>query len=90
MAVLVLLGGCAHHAAVEDMANGQHTLTATADSGGVAGSHEAAVERANQYCGRSGQRSVIAAFYDRSQLGARGEHTSTLIFSCAAPQALQF
>lgn len=72
------------------MSNGQHSLTATADSGGVAGSHEEAVEQANDYCGRNGQQAIIGAFYDKAELGLRGEHTSTVIFSCAAPPALHF
>jgi hypothetical protein len=86
---LVLLGACAHPAVV-DMANGQHTLTVTADSGGVGGSHEAAIEAANEFCDHSGRQPVIASFYDKAELGPQGEHTSTLIFSCGAPRALRF
>jgi hypothetical protein len=89
LGTIALLAGCAH-TAVQAMSNGQHSLTATADSGGVAGSHEEAVEQANEYCARSGQQAVIGAFYDKAELGAGGEHTSTIIFSCAAPRALRF
>ena len=88
-AALVLLAGCTH-LAVQDMDNGQHTLTATADSGGVSGSHEEAVEQANDYCGKNGQQAVIGSFYDRSAPGPKGEHASTIIFSCAAPRVLHF
>jgi len=72
------------------MSDGQHSLTATADSGGTDGSHEEAVEAADGYCRKRGQQAVIGSFYDKAELGARGEHTSTIIFSCSAPKALQF
>jgi hypothetical protein len=91
LAVLTSLCGCAHPAVqVEDMSNGQHSLTATSESGGVEGSREAAVERANAYCDRNGQQPVIASFYDHGPVGAQGQHTSTIIFSCAAPRVLHF
>jgi hypothetical protein len=90
-AVVALLVGCASsNVQVQDMGNGQHSLTATAPSGGFAGSHEEAVEQANDYCGRSGQQAVIDGFYDKSALGAEGEHTSSIIFRCAAPRVLRF
>ena len=90
-AVLVLLMGCAHAPVqVQDMGNGQHSLSATSESGGVEGSREAAVERANAYCDRNGQQPVIASFYDHGALGTQGEHTSTIIFACAAPRVLHF
>src|SRR4029077_3650479 len=91
LAVFALVGGCAHPALqVQDMSNGQHSLSATSASGGLEGGREAAVERANAYCERNGQQPVIASFYDRSTVGAQGQHTSTIIFSCAAPRALHF
>jgi hypothetical protein len=83
------LGGCAQPA-VQDMRNGQHSLTATAPSGGFSGSHEEAIERANDYCARSGQQAVLDGFYDKPQLGPAGEHTTSLIFSCTARPKLQF
>jgi hypothetical protein len=89
LGILALLSGCTH-TEVQDMSNGQHSLTATADSGGVAGSHEEAVEQANGYCARGGQQAVIGAFYDKAAVGVHGEHTSTIIFSCAAPRTLHF
>lgn len=85
----VALAGCAHPS-VQDMRNGQHSLTATAPSGGFSGSREEAIERANAYCARSGQQAVLEGFYDKPQLGAAGEHSSSLIFSCAGPQRLHF
>lgn len=91
LAVLALVCGCAHPAVqVQDMSNGQHSLTATSESGGLEGSREAAVERANAYCGQNRQQPVIASFYDRSAVGTQGQRTSTIIFSCAAPRVLQF
>lgn len=86
---LLLLGACAH-VEVQDMGNGRHSLTATADSGGVPGSREEAVEEANDFCARSGQQAVIDGFYDKSGVSPRGEHTSSVLFRCAAPQALHF
>ena len=89
--MLVLLGACAHTTVpVQDLSNGQHSLTATAVSGGTDGSHEEAVEEANDYCRRSGQQAVIGSFYDKAEVGAQGEHTSTIIFSCSAPKTLHF
>jgi hypothetical protein len=85
----LLLAGCAH-TAVTDMGNGRHLLTATAPSGGYAGSREEAVEEANQFCGRNRQAAVTDGFYDKTELGAAGEHTSTILFRCAAPPALSF
>ncbi len=91
LAPLALLCACAHPAVqVQDMSNGQHSLTATSASGGVEGGREAAVQGANAYCERHGQEPVIASFYDRSGVGAQGQHTSTIIFSCAAPVVRHF
>lgn len=90
-ALCVVVCGCAHSPEpVQDMGNGQHSLTASSESGGVEGSRESAVERANAYCGRRGQQPVIASFYDHGAVGAQGQHTSTIIFSCAAPRVLHF
>lgn len=85
----VALPGCAPES-VQNLRNGQHSLTATAPSGGHSGSREEAIERANAYCARSGQQAVIDGFYDKPQLGAHGEHSSSLIFSCAAAPKLHF
>jgi hypothetical protein len=85
----IAFGGCAH-IDVQDMGSGQHSLTAVSASGGFYGSHEEAVERANDFCRRSGQQAVIDGFFDKSASGPNGEHTSSVIFNCAAPQHLQF
>ena len=82
----LLLSACEHPLPVEDMGGGQHSLTATASSGGYYGSREAAVQEANDYCSRSGQRAVTAGFYDKAEIGAHGEHTTSIIFTCAAPK----
>jgi hypothetical protein len=89
MLAALLLAGCAH-TEVQHMANGQHFLTATAPSGGFYGSHEEAVERANDFCGKHRQAAVIDGFYDKSQPGPLGEHSSSVIFRCAAPTMLHF
>jgi hypothetical protein len=84
------LAGCAHRPDIQDLGNGQHCLSAVSPSGGFSGSHEEAAERANEFCRRSHQRAVIDGFYDKSGVGPAGEHTSSIIFSCAAPRSLQF
>ncbi len=89
LGAVFLLAACAH-VQVQDMGNGRHSLTAVSPSGGFAGSHEEAVERANDYCGRSRQRAVIESFDDRPGVGPNGEHTSSLVFTCAPPAALHF
>jgi len=89
-AVVVLVAGCTHHPQVQEMGNGQHSLTATAPSGGFDGSREEAIEEANDFCHRSGQQPVIDGFYDKSALGPLGEHTSSIIFRCGPPHTLHF
>jgi hypothetical protein len=90
IAVLIaLLGGCTH-LQVQDMGNGQHSLSATAPSGGFDGSREAAIQDANDFCNRSGQQAVIDGFFDKSALGPLGEHTSSIIFRCGPPHTLHF
>jgi len=93
MLVFVLAGlafvSCAH-VEVRDLGSGQHSLTAEAPSGGYAGSHEEAVQKANDYCTKFHQAAVIDGFYDKPGIGALGEHTSRIIFRCAAPKTLHF
>jgi hypothetical protein len=86
LAAALVLIACEHQPQVRDMGNGQHSLTATSSSAGYYGSHEEAVEEANEYCAHSGQRAVTAGFYDKSQVGLQGEHTTSIIFTCAAPK----
>jgi hypothetical protein len=86
---VALMLGCAH-VAVRDLGEGRHTLTAVASSGGYAGSHEEAVEQANEFCGHSRQTAVIERFEDSPTIGSQGEHTSSAVFTCAAPPVLRF
>ncbi len=89
-AVAVSLVLACNHLEVRDLGNGHHSLTAVASSGGYAGSHEEAVEEANAFCGHSGQTAVIDRFEDAPALGPLGEHTSSAVFTCAAPAVLDF
>ncbi len=75
---------------VAAIGNGRYALVAVSPSGGYAGSHEEAIERANDFCGRLHQQAVIDRFNDQPQLGPQGEHTSSVVFMCAAPRALRF
>jgi hypothetical protein len=88
-AAVLLLAACAH-TDVTDMGQGRYSLTADAPSGGFSGSHEAAIERANDFCGQQGRAAVTDGFYDHSVLAADGTHSSTILFRCAARQALKF
>jgi hypothetical protein len=89
VAIVGLLAGCTQQP-VQHMGNGQHSLSATAPSGGFDGSREAAIEAANDFCNKSGQQPVIDGFYDKSALGPLGEHTSSIIFRCGPPHTLHF
>jgi hypothetical protein len=86
---VLFLAGCTHLDVV-DMGSGRHALTAVSPSGGYAGSHEEAVELANDYCGKSRQTAVIEGFDDKPGVGPLGEHTSSVVFTCAAPTQLHF
>ncbi len=84
-ALSCLLFGCARtHTDVLDLGVGRHSLNATAPSGGFYGSHEAAVELANDFCGKSQQQPVIDGFYDKAEIPPDGAHTSSIFFRCAA------
>jgi hypothetical protein len=86
-----LLFGCAPtHMDVLDLGAGRHSLNATSPSGGFYGSHEEAVELANDFCGKSHQLPVIDGFYDKSEIGPHGEHTSSIFFRCAAPRTSRY
>jgi hypothetical protein len=87
---VLLLAACATHTDVRDAGNGRHALVAVSSSGGYNGSHEEAVERANDYCSRLRQTAVIEGFEDEPGVGPEGEHTSSLVFTCVAPKALHF
>jgi len=86
LAATMLLAGCAHQPPVQDMGSGQHSLTASSSTAGYYGSREEAVEQANDYCGKSGQRAVTAGFFDKAEIGPHGEHTTSIIFTCAPPK----
>lgn len=75
------LGGCTHQA-VQDMGGGQHSLTAVSRSGGFSGSHEEAVEQANEWCAKSGLQAIVDGFYDHATVAADGAHRSSIIFAC--------
>jgi hypothetical protein len=90
VAMLLLLAACAPHANVQDMGGGQYSLTATSPSGGYAGAHEEAVEQANDFCSTRRDGAVVNGFYDKSELGTQGEHTSSVIFRCAPHASLHF
>jgi hypothetical protein len=89
LVALVLLAGC-HRLNVQDLQNGQHSVTATSPSGGYSGSREETIELANEYCDKHHQQAVLDGFFDKSELGPKGEHTSSLIFSCGPRTTLQF
>ena len=81
----VVLAACEHQPPVQEMSNGEFSLTATSSSSGYGGSRRLAVQKANTYCGRSGQRAATASLSDKAELGPNGEHSSTIIFTCATP-----
>lgn len=85
----LLLAACAH-VEVQDVGNGRHSLLAVSPSGGYYGSHEEAVELANDYCSRFHQTAVIESFDDKPGVGPQGEHTSRVVFACSAPKTLHF
>jgi hypothetical protein len=89
LVVTLLVLGCSRPN-VQDAGNGQHLVTGTAASGGYTGSREEAIEQANEYCDKSKQRAVIESFDDKPGVGAKGEHTSGMVFTCAPPLVLHF
>jgi hypothetical protein len=89
LCAVLLMAGCTH-ADVRNLGNGLHSLSAVSPSGGYSGSHEEAVEQANDFCAKFHQRAVIAGFEDKPDLGPLGEHTSDIMFTCAAPKQLHF
>jgi hypothetical protein len=88
--IALLLAACATPLSVRDAGNGRLALVAVSPSGGYYGSHEEAVERANDYCSRLRRSAVIDGFDDRPAVGPQGQHTSIVVFTCAAPTALHF
>ncbi|MBV8878207.1 MAG: hypothetical protein JO158_10880 [Gammaproteobacteria bacterium] len=84
----LLLGGCAHTSHVQDLGNGMHAVTASANWGGYTGSREETIALANEFCGKSRQIAAIESFEDKPGVTSKGEQTSTLNFSCTARPVL--
>ena len=86
---LLLLGGCAHTGHVQDLGNGMHAVTASANWGGYTGSREETIAQANEFCGKSRQTAAIESFEDKPGVSPKGEQTTTLNFTCTARPVLQ-
>jgi len=86
---LLLLAGCAHTSHVQDLGNGMHAVTASANLGGYTGSHEETISLANDFCDKSGQTAAIESFEDKPGVSPKGEQTSTLNFRCTARPVLK-
>ena len=85
----LLLGGCAHSSShVQDLGNGMHAVTASANLGGYTGSREETIALANDFCGKSDQSAAIESFEDKPGTNHKGEQTSTLNFRCHARPVL--
>ena len=89
LASLLPLVGCAHTGHVQDLGNGLHAVTASANLGGYTGSREETIAQANDFCAKSKQTAAIESFEDKPGVNAKGEQTSTLSFRCAARPVLQ-
>ena len=89
LASMLVLAGCAHTSHVQDLGNGMHSVTASANWGGYTGSREETIAQANDFCGKSGQMAAIENFEDHPGVTPKGEQTSTLSFKCVARPVLQ-
>jgi hypothetical protein len=89
LASFLLLAGCAHTSHVQDLGDGKHAVTASANWGGYTGSREETISLANDFCGKSGQTAAIESFEDKPGVSPKGEQTSTLNFRCTARPVLQ-
>ena len=89
LACLLLAAGCAHTGHVQDLGNGTHAVTASANWGGYTGSREETIAQANDFCDDSHQTAAIQSFEDKPGVGSKGEQTSTLTFTCTAKPVLQ-
>jgi len=89
LASMLVLAGCAHTSHVQDLGNGMHSVTASANWGGYTGSREETIAQANDFCGKSGQMAAIENFEDHPGVTPEGEQTSTLSFKCMARPVLQ-
>ena len=88
-ASMLVLVGCAHSSHIQDLGNGMHSVTASANWGGYTGSREETIAQANDFCGKSGQMAAIENFEDHPGVTPKGEQTSTLTFTCQARPVLQ-
>lgn len=86
---MLLLAACAQTSHVQDLGNGMHAVTASANWGGYTGSREETISQANEFCDKSGQTAAIESFEDKPGLSQKGEQTSTLNFRCAARPVLK-
>jgi hypothetical protein len=86
---MLLLAGCAHTSHVQDLGNGMHAVTASANWGGYTGSREETISQANEFCDKSGQTAAIESFEDKPGVSSKGEQTSTLNFRCTARPVLK-
>jgi hypothetical protein len=82
MICLLMLSACASN--VIDAGAGRYTVTASSTKGVVA-AREHAEKLANRYCARSGQRAVVESFDDQRLGGVIGDPTSSVVFTCGAP-----
>jgi hypothetical protein len=89
LAAVFLMAGCTHTSSVQDTGNGMHSITAAADWGGYTGSREEAIAQANEYCARSDRTASIDRFEDHPGVTAKGEQTSTMVFTCVVRPSLQ-
>lgn len=90
LGVLLLIAGCSTHSNnVKEAGEGKHSVTATADWGGYTGSREEAIAQANDFCRDSKQSVAIDSFVDQPGASAKGEQTSTMVFSCVTRPPLQ-
>jgi hypothetical protein len=81
---IVALVGCGH-VPVQELGDGRYSLTVVTASEGYAGSHEQAVEEADDYCARSRQSVAVESLDDKPAAGLEGKHATSVIFTCTAP-----
>ena len=89
LATALVLAGCTHTSNIQDVGNGMHAVTASANWGGYTGSREDTITQANDFCAGSDQRAAIERFEDKPGVSPHGERTSTLTFTCTARMAWQ-
>ena len=88
-ASMLVLVGCAHSSHIQDLGNGMHSVTASANWGGYTGSREETIAQANDFCGSSRQSAAIENFEDKPGVNDKGEQTTKLTFSCVTRPPLQ-